>query len=105
MEPFFILIKHVEFAKIKLQKKNKNTLGDIIMKKINFENKCMDVIEQITSIDIKQNREGAIKVAEIMFEKAKATGKQNIIDIYERVVNEFKIATDEEYELGEARLV
>lgn len=69
------------------------------MNKAQFENKCMDVIEQITSIDVNQTRQGAIKVAEKMLEKAKATGKQNVIDIYERVVNEFKIATDKEYEL------
>lgn len=64
-----------------------------------FEEKCMDIIEQIVSIDIRQNRQGAIKVAEKMLEKAKVTGKQKIIDIYERVVNEFKIATDAEYEM------
>lgn len=64
-----------------------------------FENKCMDIIEQITSIDIKQTRQGAIKVAEKMLEKAQATGKKKVIDIYSRVVEEFKIATDEEYEL------
>ena len=64
-----------------------------------FENKCMDIIEQITSIDIKQTRQGAIKVAEKMLEKAKTTGKKKVIDIYARVVEEFKIATDEEYEL------
>ena len=64
-----------------------------------FENKCMDIIEQITSIDIKQTRQGAIKVAEKMLEKAKSTGKKKVIDIYARVVEEFKIATDEEYEL------
>lgn len=69
------------------------------MNKAQFENKCMDVIEQITSIDVNQTRQGAIKVAEKMLEKAKSTGKQKVIDIYERVVNEFKIATDEEYEL------
>ena len=64
-----------------------------------FENKCMDIIEQIVSIDIKQNRQGAIKVAQKMLEKAKATGKQLVIDIYTRVVNEFNIATDAEYEM------
>ena len=64
-----------------------------------FENKCMDIIEQIVSIDIKQNRQGAIKVSEKMLEKAKATGKQKVIDVYARVLEEFKIATDEEYEL------
>ncbi len=64
-----------------------------------FENKCMDIIEQIVSIDIKQDRLGAIKVAEKMLEKAKSTNKKLAIDIYDRVLNEFKIATDEEYEL------
>lgn len=62
-----------------------------------FENKCMDIIEQIVSIDIKQDRAGAIKVAEKMLEKAKSTGKVKIIEVYERVLKEFQIATDEEY--------
>ena len=65
-----------------------------------FENKCMDVIETIVAIDIKQDRQGAIKVAEKMLEKAKAkTANKTVISVYERVVEEFKIATDEEYNL------
>ena len=65
-----------------------------------FENKCMDIIEKIVSIDIRQNRMGAIKVAEGMLEKAKLKTKSNqIIKIYERVVHEFKIASDEDYEM------
>ena len=64
-----------------------------------FENKCMDIIEQIVAMDIKQNRQGAIKVAEKMVEKARTTGKKKVIEIYERVVHEFKIASDEDYEL------
>lgn len=64
-----------------------------------FENKCMDIIEQIVSISPKQDRSGAIKVTEKMLEKAKATGKKMVIDIYERVLHEFKIATDAEYEM------
>ena len=64
-----------------------------------FENKCMDIIEQIVAMDIRQNRQGAIKVAEKMLEKAKTTGKKKVIEIYERVVHEFKIASDEDYEL------
>ena len=65
-----------------------------------FENKCMDVIETIVSIDIKQDRQGAIKVAEKMLEKARAkTSNATVISIYERVVEEFKIATDDEYNL------
>ncbi|MFQ6752474.1 MAG: hypothetical protein ACLRFL_02810 [Clostridia bacterium] len=64
-----------------------------------FENKCMDIIEQIVSIDIKQDRQGAIKVTEKMLEKAKTTGKKKVIEIYERVLHEFNIATDTEYNL------
>ena len=64
-----------------------------------FEEKCMDVIEKIVSMDIKQNRLGAIKVSEKMLEKAKEKGNSKIIEIYERVLKEFKIASDEEYEL------
>ena len=64
-----------------------------------FENKCMDIIEQIVSISIKQDRQGAIKVTEKMLEKAKTTGKKRVIEIYERVLHEFNIATDQEYEL------
>lgn len=65
-----------------------------------FENKCMDVIEKIVSIDPRQNRKQAIVVAEKMLEKAKAkTTNKNIIAIYERVVKEFNIATDAEYEM------
>ena len=62
-----------------------------------FEEKCMNVIEQIVSIDIKQDRQGAIKVSEKMLEKAKEKGNQKIIEIYERVLEEFKIASDAEY--------
>ena len=65
-----------------------------------FEEKCMDIIEKIVARDIKQNRLGAIKVAEKMLEKAKEKGsKKAVIDIYERVLEEFKLASDEEYEL------
>ncbi len=64
-----------------------------------FEEKCMDVIEKIVAIDIKQNRQGAIVVAEKMLEKSKEKGNKKIIEIYERVLQEFKLASDEEYEL------
>lgn len=65
-----------------------------------FEEKCMDEIEKIVAKDIKQNRQGAIKVAEKYLEKAKEKKcKKIVINIYERVVHEFKIATDEEYEM------
>lgn len=64
-----------------------------------FENKCMDVIEKIVARDIRQDRQGAIKLSEKMFEKAKEkTSNRDVLDIYERVLNEFKIATDAEYD-------
>ncbi len=64
-----------------------------------FENKCMDIIEVIVSIDVKQDRKGAIEVAKKMLAAAeKKTTNKNVLAIYERVVHEFEIATDEEYE-------
>lgn len=65
-----------------------------------FENKCMDIIEKIVSLDPRQDRAQAIVVAEKMLEKARAkTTKKSVLDIYERVVHEFKIATDQEYNM------
>ena len=63
-----------------------------------FENKCMDVITQIVASDRTLDRQGAILVSEKLLEKAKASGKKLTIDVYTRVLNEFKIATDKEYE-------
>ena len=62
-----------------------------------FEEKCMDIIEEITSIDPKQDRQGAIALAKNMLEKAKESGNPVAIGIYARVVKEFEISTDEEY--------
>ena len=65
-----------------------------------FENKCMDLIEQIVSIDIRQNRQGAIAISKKMLTKAESkTKNRKVLDIYERVVKEFELASDEEYEL------
>ncbi|MBE5741459.1 MAG: hypothetical protein E7351_02920 [Clostridiales bacterium] len=64
-----------------------------------FEQKCMDIIEQIVSIDIRQDRQGAIKVSEKMLQKAKEKGNKKIIEIYERVLQEFQLASDQEYTL------
>ncbi len=64
-----------------------------------FEEKCMDVIEKIVALDIRQDRMGAIKVAEKMLEKAKEKGNKKVVEVYERVVEEFKLASDKEYEL------
>jgi len=63
-----------------------------------FENKCMDIIEKIVLIDIRNTRKEAIAIAEKMLEAAKKkTTKKSVLDIYERVIKEFKIATDQEY--------
>lgn len=65
-----------------------------------FENKCMDIIEVIVSISVKQDRQGAIVVAKKMLDAAsKKTTNKEVIAIYERVVHEFEIATDEEYNM------
>ena len=64
-----------------------------------FENRCMDIIAQIVSIDPKLDRQGAIIVAEKLLERAKGTDKKLAIDIYTRVLKEFQISTDEEYNL------
>ena len=63
-----------------------------------FEGMCMDIIEKIVSVDINQDRLGAIAVTEKLLEKAKESGKKIAIDVYTRVLNEFKVATDEEYD-------
>ena len=65
-----------------------------------FENKCMDVIEKIVGIDIHNTRQDAIKISEKMLEAAKTkTKNKTVIAIYERVIKEFQIATDQEYNL------
>ena len=65
-----------------------------------FENKCMDLIEQIVAIDIRQDRAGAIAVSEKMLAKAKAkTNNKTVLGIYERVLKEFQMASDEEYSI------
>ena len=70
------------------------------LSKEEFEEKCMDVIEKIVGTDIHWDRAKAIEVSQKMVEKAKAkTSNKEVISIYERVVKEFKIATDAEYNL------
>lgn len=62
-----------------------------------FEQKCMDIIEIIVSIDKKNTREDAIRIAKKM--RDKLIDKTNdSLSIYERVVKEFELATDEEFD-------
>lgn len=68
------------------------------LSKEEFENKCIEVIEQVVLADFNQNRLGAVSVSERMLEKAKTKYPQAVVDIYERVVKEFRECTDVEYE-------
>jgi len=69
------------------------------LSKEDFETKCMEIIEQIVLIDFRQDRLGAVKVSEAMLEKAKAKFPNGgeVVNIYTRVVDEFKGCTDNEY--------
>lgn len=62
-----------------------------------FENKVMDIIEQIVSIKPENTREDAIIISTKMLTKAKEKGNREIIAIYDRVLKEFSLASDEEY--------
>ena len=64
-----------------------------------MENICMDIIQQIVSTDKNMNRQGAIEIVKKMRDKAHQTGKKRLIVIYDRVLHEFEIASDEDYEL------
>ena len=65
-----------------------------------FENKCMDIIEKVVAAEKTMKKANATKIAEKMLENAKAkTSNKNVIAIFERVIKEFNIATDEEYNM------
>ena len=64
-----------------------------------FEEKCMDVIESVVALDSNQDRYGAIEVSRRMLVKAQLHGNPIVVRIFERVHKEFEIASDEEYEL------
>ena len=64
-----------------------------------FEERCMDIIIDIVSLDIKQERQGAICVSRKMLDKAKEKGSKVAIKIYERVLEEFEIASDDDYDM------
>lgn len=69
------------------------------MKNELFEEKCMDVIEAVVSLNSRMNRYGAIKFSKVLLLKAKIAGNAEVIKIFERVHKEFEIASDEDYEL------
>lgn len=63
-----------------------------------FENKSMDIIEQIVSMDIRQTRQEAICIAKDMLEKAKATDEPRMVEVYMRVYYEFRVANEDDYD-------
>lgn len=74
------------------------------LSKKEFEGKCIEVIESIILSNVSYTRNDAIKVSQKMLEKAKLKYPQGVVDIYERVVDEFKLASDREYEILKKQL-
>ena len=70
------------------------------MNKKEFESKCIQVIESIILSNRNYTRANAIVVSGKMLEKAKEKkSPQGVMAIYERVHEEFKRASDKEYEI------
>lgn len=65
-----------------------------------FENQCMDVIETVVGESQEYERKDAIKRAEELLkeEQAKSENEYSIL-VHQRVLQEFKRATDQEYNL------
>lgn len=62
------------------------------------ENACMNVIEKIVSISKEQNRAGAIKeAAKELIVLRQTNSPENLIRIHKRVLHEFIISSDDEY--------
>ena len=75
------------------------------LSKKEFESKCIEVIESIILSNIKYTRSNAINISGKMLEKAKDKKcPQGVIDIYTRVHEEFKLASDKEYEILKRQL-
>lgn len=66
-----------------------------------IESKCEYLILKIVASDIKQDRQGAINVAQAVLDKAKIKASENsedtIVTICEHVVEEFNDCSDEDY--------
>ena len=63
-----------------------------------FEEVCMDVIDFTVSLNIKYTRLDAIKIIEGILLRIKNRCPQKIVEVIERVLKEFRIATDKEFE-------
>lgn len=75
------------------------------LNKKEFESKCIEVIESIIMSNINYTRANAIVISGKMLEKAKEKKcPQGVIDIYTRVNEEFKLASDKEYEILKKQL-
>ena len=75
------------------------------LNKKEFESKCIQVIESIIMSNINYTRANAITISAKMLEKAKDKKMpQGVIDIYTRVNEEFKLASDKEYEILKRQL-
>ncbi len=64
-----------------------------------FESKCMDVIEKIVKKSYNQTRKQAIELSKKLLETAKSNPKytEEVVAIYQRVLNEFEDADDDLY--------
>lgn len=74
------------------------------LSKEEFENKCIEVIENIILSNINYTRANAITLSGKMLDKAKEKSSQGVIDIYDRVHQEFLMASDQEYEILKKQL-
>ena len=75
------------------------------LNKKEFESKCIEVLESIILSNIKYTRANAITVSGKMLDKAKEKKcPQGVLDIYTRVHEEFKMASDKEYEILKQQL-
>lgn len=75
------------------------------LNKKEFESKCIEVIESIILSNSSYTRANAIVVSGKMLERAKEKKlPQTAIDIYTRVNEEFKLASDKEYEILKKQL-
>ena len=75
------------------------------MTQYEFENKCMDLIEQIVGIIGPAGmRQKAIDMAKKMCDEADKKDNALLSMLYQRVYNEFQIASDEEYETLRAQI-
>ena len=70
------------------------------LNKKEFESKCIEIIESIIMSNYNNTRANAMTISAKMLEKAKEKKyPQGVLDIYIRVNEEFKLASDKEYEI------